>query len=312
MIEGSQCVIRLGKPGSGKSLDQTLVDVLPHLLAGEDVYCCYWINWNRPNYHYFPPTYQGWQSIKDITNCVHVYDEIMLVMDSRNHQNEGDDWRRYWALHRHNHQDIFANSQDVSQIAKTVGIVADDWELIVKEKPGLFWSFVYKFLGTDKHVRMYKYSLSWQRIKKLAATTELGEDDELDEEKFQRVVYTPDQIIRYDLEDYKVELIHSFCPKCAQRQGEQILKENTETVAKYNFKTDEWEWLDEAPLCPKHGIELKLRDSGLYDTDYLPPVETPEVVVKYFVPSPAGHRLIPYTGPVDSSKVAQAGNIPTE
>lgn len=285
MIEGSQCVVRLGKPGCGKSLDQTLSDVLPHLLAGEEVYACYWINWNLPNFHYFEPSYEGWKSIKDITNCVHVYDEVMLVMDSRKHATEGDDWRYYWALHRHKHQDIFANSQDVSQVAKTIGIVVDDWELLVKERPSLFWRFMYWVAGTTDHVRMLKYTLSWQRLKKLAATTELGEDDELDEDKFQRIVYTPLDIIRYDLDEYKVELIHSFCPKCAMRQGDQILKEDTDNIATYDRKLRKWTWNcddDQVPVCEKHRITLQLRDSGMYDTDYIPPTPQVETITKTF------------------------------
>lgn len=56
MIEGPSCVVRLGLPGSGKTLDQTLSDVIPALLSGVDVYCNYWINWDSPNLHFFPPT----------------------------------------------------------------------------------------------------------------------------------------------------------------------------------------------------------------------------------------------------------------
>ena len=52
-VQSDKFEMRLGLPGSGKTLTQTELIVLPALLEGLDVYVNYWINCNLENYHYF-------------------------------------------------------------------------------------------------------------------------------------------------------------------------------------------------------------------------------------------------------------------
>jgi len=303
MIEGTRCIIRLGKPGCGKSLDQTEQDVLPMLKAGVDVYCCYWINWTgieeedgtiRQNFHYFPPTRRGFDSIKDKRNCVVVFDELAQIFDPRDWSEEGSEVRRWFQLHRHFHVDIIANTQDVSLVAKSVGIVADEWQLIENIGDGWLMRYILAWLNRPR-IRIKKEYLTWQQLKKMANGWESGEDVAIDGE-WQHVNYRIDKLIHRELEEQKEELIHTYCDKCMSRQGERIGKKQTESMAVFSLEKKEWE-LKEKRYCPKHkDNELIIKESGLYDTDYTPETDEIEVEFKAFVPSPKGYRMIEEKG----------------
>jgi len=283
MIDGSRCVIRIGKPGCGKTLDQTEQDVLPALLDGEEVYCSYWLNWALPNYHYFPPSFEGWESVSKVRNALFVFDEIAQIADPRDFQQETKAFRAWVQLHRHMHNGIVGNTQDVSLVAKTFGIVADEWQYL--EKPNLTWFhlFFYDLFGLHR-IRFHKYAMTWQRLKKLANTAELDEDIDMTDDKFSNVTYDPKTILHEELDDYKVELVHSYCPKCAYRQGPQILKEDTEKYAEYDEKYKEWYWKDGIlAYCDKHtDVPLILKKTGIYDTDYMPDLSRSDIVEKSF------------------------------
>jgi len=266
MIEGAICEIRLGLPGSGKSLDQTYAAVLPHLLNDEEVYCCYWLNWNKPNFHYFHPG--DFDAIKHERNCVVVFDELAQTFEPRDWEGESGEVRAWFQLHRHNHVDIYANTQDVSLVAKTVGIIADQWIRCSKIEYGWLWALIRKWLGFNNKITILKEYLTFQQLKKMANGWEIGEDValDIDKEKIKRSI--PD-ILCHDLDDYKIELVHKYCPKCAARQGSQILKEDTEKICEWIDKQG-WQ-LKIKEFCPKHkDTELEIRESGLYDTDYIP------------------------------------------
>lgn len=309
MIEGTRCVIRLGKPGCGKSLDQTEQDVLEHLKMGVDVYCCYWINWKGykkedgtwyQNFHYFQPTKEGWESIKDKRNCVVVFDELAQIFDPRDWNEEGSEVRRWFQLHRHFHVDIYANTQDVSLVAKSVGIVADEWQLIERIEETWLSQFILD-LFRIKRIKIRKDYLSWQQLKKMANGWELGEDVAIDNH-WKTVSYKIEKIIHRELEDNKEELIHLYCNKCMSRQGKRVLKGKENEIGAIfvpHKKGGEWKWKEEAEelYCNKHkDTRLVIRESGLYDTDYTP--ESKEIKVKWkaFVPSPYGHRDIEHKG----------------
>lgn len=301
MVTGSRCVMRLGLPGCGKSLDQTENEVLEHLLAGTDVYCCYWINWAGPNYHYFPPTKQGWETIKDKRNCVVVFDEVGQVFDPRDWTEEGSEVRRWFQLHRHFHIDIYGNTQDVSLVAKSIGIVADEWQYIEKIHVGPLGQWIFGKLFGGERVVMQKSYLSWQQLKKMASGWEiLQQDEERIDYDFERVAYNVNKIIHPELDEYKQEIIHTYCPQCAARQGfktgnkikigevfeeeikNQILKDDTLTWAEFDLSEKKWK-LKEDKFCPKHHEQLlEVRLSGLYDTDYEPPTEEVQIEFRAF------------------------------
>lgn len=287
-IDGSRCVGRLGLPGSGKSLHQTEEAVLPYLLSGVDVYCSYWINWNKPNYHYFTT----FDEIKDLRNCVVVFDELAQFFDPRDWEKEGQEVRKFFQLHRHRHVDIFFNTQDISLVAKTVGIVADEWILCQKVETPLLLSFFYKFFNINRISFRFEY-LTYQQLKKMAMGWDLAEEIEINND-WQSVRYDPVKLLHQELDEFKQELIHWYCPNCLQRQGKPIKKGTTPSGIHY---------------CPKHKkTPLEIRLSSLYDTDYepeIPPV--PDLEWQAVIPSPKGYTKIKYRGPLS---VAQLGSKP--
>jgi hypothetical protein len=67
------------------------------------------------------------------------------------------------------------------------------------------------------------------------------------------------------------------------RQGEQILKENTLDICKFNREADRYD-LKVVEYCPKHKEqELEIRKSGMFDTDYEPEVKEKELIFKPFM-----------------------------
>ena len=294
-IEGSLCSIRLGGVCTGKSLDQTETDVLDHLLAGEEVWCCYWLNWNKPNYHYFKPTKRDFlEKVVQQRNCVVVFDELAQIFEPRDWQEEGGEIRRWFQLHRHFHVDIYANTQDISLVAKSIGIIANDWQLLESVDDPWLIKWVLKQFHIER-IGIRKDWLTYQELKKMANGWELGEDVGLDNDWVIRK-YRKDKLIHKELDDYKVELVHRYCPACAQRQGEsQILKEDTTKIAELG--TDGIWRLKEPEYCPKHpGQLLELRESGLYDTDYDPETDTQEIEWVPMIDSPKGYTRIRYKG----------------
>jgi hypothetical protein len=292
MISGSICEIRLGLPGCGKSLDQTEDAVLYHLLNGEEVWCCYWINWNRPNYHFFSP--KDFDAVKDLRNAVIVFDELAQVFDPRDWTDESGEVRSFFQLHRHRHIDIYANTQDVSLVAKTVGIIADRWIMCSRIEPrGLVKLFLWIFGLLDK-IRVYKEYLTYQQLKKIAMGWEMGEVVDLHIEK-EQANYSPQRLIHKELDEYKIELVHRYCPECCSRQGEQILKNDTLKICNYDEKLKKY-FLKKVEYCPKHiKTQIEIRETGLYDTDYEPIIKPRKIKIKTYVPcsliSPEGDNL---------------------
>jgi len=304
-ISGVNCIMRLGLPGSGKTLDQTIYDVLPHLLAGEQVYSTYWINWNKDNIHYF----QEFEEIENIRNAVIVFDEIGQVLPARQWEQEGLRVQLFFQLHRHRHIDIIGNTQDVSLVAKTVGIVANRWYLIENNNNRLI-DFALSFFG-DRFVVYNRYELSWQQLKKMANGWEIdgiaphSSKDDIKISKW----HTHNSLLFSHLNDYKIELVHTYCPKCKMRQGEQILKENTLDLCDYNKKKDIYT-LKKPIFCPKHtDTMLEVRKSGIYDTDYEPVFPEKTITFQPMIPSPAGYRKIAYNGKLSAKQLDIVKNL---
>jgi len=277
MDDGVKIKMRLGKTGSGKTLDQTEEDVLPALLDEQEVWSCYWLNWNRANWHYFKP--RDFEKIKDLRNCMVVFDELRQSFDPRRYDDETEEVRAFFELHRHRHNDIVGNTQDVSLVAKTVGIQAHEWILCEKVEEGALMRWL-----IGERIAVQKDFLTFQELKKMANGWELGEDVALDND-WERKNYRIKDIIHHELDDYKIELIHKYCPRCKMRQGKQILKEDTEKVAeKVWLNKKKYTWvLKEIEMCPRHhDTQLEIRESAMFDTDYEP--ETTEKsyrLVKY-------------------------------
>lgn len=275
----------LGKTGSGKTVIQNEEHVIPALLEGLEVKCCYWINYDTRKYknlEYFAP--KDFDKIKNVRNSIIVFDEIRRSFDPRGYQMESEELRGFVELHRHRHNTIIFNTQDISLVAKTFGIQTHNWSYLEKDNIGLIknmWDRIWE----DRKIRIWESLLSYQELKKMANGWELGEDVGLNSHT-RKIKYSFKRLLHHELDEYKIELIHRYCPKCNSRQGEQILKEDTYKEAE---EIKEGIWKPKKKIyCPKHNEEtknpviLEIRESGMFDTDY-EPVESKEQfrIVKY-------------------------------
>lgn len=295
-MEGHKIQIRLGKTGSGKTLDQTIQEVIPRLINGEEVYSCYWLNWKGSNFHYFVA--DDFEAIESVRNATIVFDEVAQSFDPREWEKESSGVRRFFQLHRKRHNDIIANTQDISLVAKTIGILAHEWILIEKVEETWIDKLIERFTGKKVIVKLDKSIMSYQRLKKLAVGFEIGETEiERGEIAIENINYKEWDIVRPDLDEYKEELVHRYCPQCRQRQGRQIKAEDTEKECRRGEKgEDEWVLINKE-YCPKHKEqELIIRKSGMYDTDYEPERKGKEVIWKPFIESPKGYRMIEWKG----------------
>lgn len=283
---------RLGATGSGKTLDQTEQDVLPALLAGEEVWCSYWVNWAGSNLHYFPPA--DFDAINNVRNATIVFDEIRQSFDPRSWESESNEVRAFFELHRKRHNDIIFNTQDVSLVAKTVGIQAHEWSRIERVRDGLLIRIFYNLMGWQG-ITVRKDFLTFAELKKMANGWELGEDVALDAE-WKLTHYRAQNLIHRELNDFKIELFHRYCPKCQARQGEQILKKDTTKVVRFDNKKGKIRLINKE-FCPKHkDIELEVKESGIYDTDFEPEVIEKEIEWVPMIDCPKGDRKIRYNG----------------
>jgi len=279
--DGAVCMLFTGLPGGGKSLIETLDYAIDHLLAGEDVKACYWLNWAGSNFHYFPPTEDGFNSIKDSRNSVIIFDELAQIWDPRRYNNESPEVRAFFQLHRHRHNDIYGNTQDISLIAKTVGIVGSNFIQVEKMEDGWLNQLIRKWLKKPPRIGIIKRHMSLKEMKKETYGFDLEYQIE-ERGDIQEVWYEMSDIIREDLNEFKVETIHRYCNRCKSRQGEQIKKEDNEKVAEYDGKLKIWK-LKEKEYCPKHHEEeLEIRLSGMYDTDYEPETKQEKYKTKEF------------------------------
>lgn len=279
----------LGKTGSGKSILCVYEWIVPALLDGEDVWTNLWINWagldaERQNYHYFQS--RDWETILKIRNAVIVFDEYRQSLDPRRYDDETEEQRAFFELHRHYHNDIRGNTQDVSLVAKTVGIQAHEWSQVEQLDPTWLQKIWDWFTGTEA-IRIKRDYLTFQELKKMANGWELGEDVAIDAE-WSTHKFTNEQLICHELDEYKQELIHRYCPKCRMRTGEQIKKEDTDKLAERieNKKGKTIKWIlrkDEYCNRPNHkDIKLELKETGMFDSDYIPETITKPFFIKKF------------------------------
>lgn len=302
MIEGSIFSLRLGLPGSGKSLGLVEEDLLPHLLRGEEVWCNFWINWKgvwevdddfpeghyRQNLHFF--TADEFEELAPtLRNCVLVMDEMGQVMEPRAWEQESGNIRRFFQLHRHHHVDIYGTTQDISLVAKSAWIVVDEWILCYKMPKTLIGRLI-DLIADRKSFRVAYQSMTYQELKKLAAGWENVEETDTGKgvggkPRYKR--YVIGKLEHKELNGNKVELEHLYCPKCAGRQSDA--------------QNDGY--------CPKHRKEpLKRIKSGIYDSDYDLPIKEKAITFVAMIDCPAGYRKIPYKGALSDRQLAQRAN----
>lgn len=255
----------VGVPGSGKTLLAVYDYILPALIAGEQVYSSTWINWNLPNLH-FVSADDFRSRIPEFVNCVLFLDEIQRILEPREWDSENGDIRALFQLHRHRHLSIVGTTQDPSLIAKSALIVVDNFIYTEKISHSLFSRLFY---GSSSLPLQYHY-LNRNQLRSVFNFFDMGQ--ELPILDFSRRKFiSPKSLYRYDLDDFKLEYYHYYCPLCASRQLKPI-----------SIETDPFQL--PIPNCPKHPNQpLQIRESAMYDTDYeLPPSDSSEVIWKPF------------------------------
>lgn len=298
--EGAVCEIMLGLPRSGKSLYQVEECILPHLINNELVYTTQWLNWRLPNVHYFNDI----DTVLGVRNAVFAFDEVAQVLPARMWSSETLEIQKFFQLHGHRHNDIYCNTQDVSLVAKTIGIVASKWGRVKKEEKGYLIRLIDKY-RKSKSINFKYQELSYALIKKIASgelddtpkeSSEAPIDDnysysddfyfgDIDipsklSDEWSNISYKLTDLYHDELNEYKAELVHFYCPECKSRQGQFIPIDDTfkyvrevgknlyEPVYKYS--------------CVKHRCPLVVRKSLMYDSYYEPEVVEKEVIFKPF------------------------------
>jgi len=279
----NKIAISIGKTGSGKTLLQTEIKVLPLLLDDIDVWCCYFINLDLPNLHYFAP--KDFDKVKDLRNSTIVFDEIRRSFEPRAWETETEEFRSFVELHRHRHNDIIGNTQDVSLVSKSFSIQTHFWSQVEHISQSFFFRFIDKIFNQSKVVIKETY-LNYSDLKKLSNGYELNEEVLLENTVNLIWKFPIKNLIHHELDDIKVELVHRYCKKCRSRQGEMILRADTDKVVEtlkdskgivkgYRLKVDEF--------CPKHKKQLlTVRESGVFDTDYEPEVLDRQLRAVYY------------------------------
>jgi len=299
---GAKIIGRLGATGSGKTLYQTETNILPALLAGEEVWVSYWINWAGNNCHYFPP--KDFEIISGLRNCLIVFDDIGRSFDARGWESENQEQRAFFELHRHRHNDIVFNTQDVSLVAKTVGIQAHEWSQIERVSDPILKRLWYSIIGKQGFTIRLDY-LTFAELKKMANGWELGEDVAIDCDWHEHH-FCKEDLVHRELNDFKIELFHKYCPKCMSRQGSQILKKDTESIVGFD-NSKGIPVLKEEEYCPKHKeILLEIRESGLFDTDYEPEIVEKKVEWKAYSQQ---LKLLPFNGALSERQIKERGEL---
>jgi hypothetical protein len=264
--------MRLGKPGAGKTLSTTELLALPALFAGIHVYADYWINWCFPNFHYF----QEFEEIAHVRNCVVLFDDMSDILDPRNWEAEGSQVRRFFIYHRKRHIEIEGNVQNLNLIAKTAlnQVSAFYWHTDLNDS-------LLNILFPNR-LRFQVDELTLQQLKRFDSgyvpfVPPSDDDDDYDEpeedvEASWVESYGIKNLYHDELNHFKQELFHFYCPLCESRQGEMIYKSHTEKYLNYDEKKKRFTTMRDdyaPPNCPKHhDTPLEIRRSTMYDSDY--------------------------------------------
>lgn len=266
MIDGEYFEMRLGLPGTGKTLNQTELVVLPALLDGIDVWVNYWVNWAEPNYHYF----KEFEQVQNVRNGIVVFDEIGKILDPRNWEAEGSGVRDFFQQHRKRHIDISGNTQHISLIAKSALIEVSNFLMCYKSFDGdLLKALWPSFPWVVAHEQ--EMTLKEIKIEDSDFVAREPYDDEFEKGKIHSHWFNKKKLLHRELDEFKTELLHHYCSRCMQRQEPTISLTDSCLFAEFDQKKQRWFPLENRKqfYCPKHKEQLlEVRESGMYDSDY--------------------------------------------
>lgn len=299
-VDGETFEMYLGLPGKGKTLFLTEYRVLPALEQGLDVYVNYWVNWNGPNLHLF----REFEEVESVRNAVVVFDEIGKILDPRRWDDETSGVRDFFQQHRKRHVEIYGTTQHVSLIAKSALIEVDTFYMFTK--PSGFFDF---FSSAFPYVVCQGEEMTLKEIRLQDSDFIVSDDgDGLDSEKKFALWYSKKKLLHSELNPFKLEYIHLYCPLCCQRQGSPISVEDTEKYALYDKKRG-FQALPDLPptFCPKHkDTPLSVRASGMYDTDYEIVSQEKPIIWRAFHRAP---KEVPFRGALSPDQLAQKRSL---
>jgi len=300
-LEGSKFLLFIGLPGAGKTLSAVEEVVIPAYLSQIKIYSNTWINLQSINYIYDP------EDFCKLRNCLLVIDEIGQIVDPYAWKDLSWAVRSFFQNHRRYNVSIVATTQDISFIAKPARVLVSEFIFCenVSDK-GLFSQF-------SSTVSIKQKTLTFNDLKKLQAgigskTLKENEDEEMAdmfsediddllestemEIDVRDVNYSKKDLAHKELDPYKLEFYHYFCPQCYSRQYQDIPRGTEFKHIYYNKKNKPK--LKINTFCPAHPLQrLELRVSSAYDSEYLVQFPQKDIVWKPYKLSPEGYRLIP-------------------
>ena len=316
-INGTTNDFFIGLPGSGKTLMAVYDYVLPHLLAGEQVWSDTWLNWSGDNLHYFSADDFRSLSTK-LRNCLIFFDEVQRILEPRDWDSEDGNIRAFFQLHRHRHLSIVGTTQDISLVAKSALITVDNFIYTEKTQS----SFLSRLLF-GKHIPVSYQVLSLRELKSVLNFFDIGQDtgDNLVNSFQRRSFRFNKHLVRSDLNSFKSELYHFYCPVCASRQN--VINGSFLTELDLNDKPYKvWsgspipkDWSigkiqEKKYYCPRHkDIVLDIRPSLMYDTEYELILTPPNLIWKPYFKEKA-ERVVPYKGTFSSSPSSDSTPVP--
>lgn len=300
-IRGETFEMRLGLPGKGKTLLLTEFVVLPALIQGLDVYVNYWVNWIGPNLHLF----QDFDDILDVRNCIVVFDEIGTILEPRAWDSEDSGVRKFFQQHRKRHIDIYGTTQHISLIAKTALIQTDTFLMCSKSFDSDFWAWF-------PWLVLHQQEMTLKEVKQEDSDfVPRFPYDEFEPVGMQSTAWlSKNRLLHNELNEFKIELFHHYCPLCCQRQDPIILNEDVENYVNFlDKKRIKWTAKKDRILfnCLKHkDTVLEIRQSAMYDTDYEINLPEKEVVFK---PYYKALKEVPFRGSLSPAQLAKKRSL---
>jgi len=298
-FNGEMFDLYLGSVGQGKTLVINEDYTLPALIDRQEVFCSYWVNWNRPNYHYWREP----EEFTELKNCLLVIDELGDIIDKWSWDILDASIKKFFMYHRHRLVDIVGNTQDYGDVA-------------VQPRRHITRYFMTEKHFSNKFIQKFWKSFPWVVIKTYEMTKNdvmlldkpiITNDNNETVDTFKsidklRTFYSIKKLYHFELDKFKKEFIHFYCPDCGCRHNEDIPKDETGQFAIRDKKTNLFIPREDYnfPYCPKHiDTKLTIRTSTMYDSHYLPKNKSKQVVVKLFSKA---EKLVPYKGNISDEQ----------